>query len=107
MRLSAIAFVVAPLVGLALSSVPACHKDDGTSPNPNAPTGPSAGPAEKTGEKIDEGAHEAKEDVKEGAEKTKDAVETGAEKTKEGAKSAASAAGSAVEKTGEKMKPKS
>ena len=95
MRLPTFAIVLAPLVGLALAlTVPACHKDDGTSPNPNAPTGPSAGPAEKTGEKIDEGAHEAKE-----------AIEKGAKETKEGAKSAASTVGSAVEKTGEKLRP--
>ena len=84
MRITKLACFAVPLVGLALALVPACKHDDGTSGNPNAPTGPSAGPAEKTGEKIDEGADKAKEKTKEGA----------------------AAAGSAVEKTGEKMKPK-
>jgi len=97
MRLSAIAVFAAPLVGLVLASVPACHKDDGTSQNPNSPTGPSAGPAENAGEKIDEGAEKAKDKIEEGAEKTKEKAEEGAEKTKEGAKSAASAAKSAVQ----------
>ena len=117
MRLPKILLALVPLAGLALASTPACHHDDGTSPNPNTPANPNAGPAEKTGEKVDEAAHDTKEGVKEGAEKTgeavekgaektKEGVEKGAEKTKEGAKSAASAAGSAVEKTGEKMKPK-
>ena len=84
MRIVHLACLTVPLLGFALAVVPACKHDDGTSGNPNAPTGPSAGPAQKTGEKVDEGAA----------------------KVEEKSKDAANATGSAVEKTGEKMKPK-
>ena len=80
-----VAMIVSPLV-----AVSACSKDDGSA---NRSTSP--GPAERAGAKVDETAHDAKEGVKEGAARTGEA-----------ARGAASAAGSAVERAGEKIQGK-
>jgi len=68
--------------GLALALVPACHHDEGNAPA-NQPN-PNGGAMQKAGASVDQAATDTKEKAKEGA----------------------SAAGSAVEKAGEKMKPK-
>ena len=76
-----LAFPTAILLGFALALAPACHHDDGNAPA-NQPN-PNGGAMQKAGASVDQAATDTKEKAKEGA----------------------SAAGSAVEKAGEKMKP--
>ncbi len=84
-----VAFAAA--LGLALAAVPACRRDP-VSPTPGTPLGPSASPPKAATEPGP-------------AEKTGQAIDQAAEKTEQGAKSAASAVGSALEKSGESIKP--
>jgi hypothetical protein len=72
----------------ALAASPSCRKDDNSTPSPNTAPHPSAGPAERTGERVGEKLDQA------------------AVKTEKGLKTAASAVGSGLEKAGEKIKPK-
>ncbi|GAC1554854.1 MAG: hypothetical protein NVS3B10_16090 [Polyangiales bacterium] len=101
MRNTILALAAATSVGVLFAFAPGCRHDEDTHP-----VSPNAGPMEKAGAKTDEAGHEVKEDVKEAAHDTKDGAKEVGHETKEGAKGAASAVGSAVEKTGEKMKPK-
>ena len=76
-----LAHPIALVFGFALALAPACHHDEGNAPA-NQPN-PNGGAMQKAGASVDQAATDTKEKAKEGA----------------------SAAGSAVEKAGEKMKP--